>query len=119
MAANKMTGEVPVTIAGTDYTLHYDWRAIGALVTEFGEDAGTVLSDVVMNPFAKIEAFAKTLEIGLQRHHPDMTLDRIMELSPPVAEVIKPVAVALGYAFTGGKNEEEVPESAENPPRAA
>ena len=79
MADNKYTGDTPITLGGKQYALLYDWNAHGAIKTAFqNRDIHALLNGG--DPADR----AKLLEIGLRRHHLEMTAEKIMDLSPPL-----------------------------------
>ena len=110
------TGEVAVMIGGQEYILYFSWADIGKIREKFGEDALQQMTQT-MNPELAAYGFAQ----GAKKNHPDMTVKKIMELSPPLVEVIKALDKALGVALFGAEtveeleklDNEEVPEDAE------
>ena len=82
---NPITGEKRIAIAGKDYLLRYTWRAIAEVESKFGANPN------LFDP----ETLAAVAEAGLRTNHPEMTAEKIMDLSPPIA----PFAIAVQEAF--------------------
>lgn len=102
MAKNKYTGEQPIKIGTKQCTLVYDWRAVAALKSKFKKEQFEALLD--QNP----ADLAEILQIGLQKHHSDITVDAIMDSSPVVADVAKAIDTALLYAYYGPEKAETI-----------
>lgn len=100
-------GEARLTIDGKEYTLVFDWRAFSML----GKAGFTGMES--LTPYEP-EKLANVLAIALARHHPEMTAERILDLSPPFLPVINALARAIAYALTGPGAEKQ-----ENPPLSA
>lgn len=90
---NPVTGEHDIEIAGQTYVLRYDWQALQLVQHKHG-DAPNLFSAAVV---ASVAAF------GLQRRHPEMTAERIMELSPPLMPFAQSVQTALQWAYFGNE----------------
>lgn len=88
---NKITGDNEIAIAGRVYTLRYDWRALAEVVQRHGD------SPNMMNP----EIIASIAAIGLAKCYPEMTMDVIMELSPPLIPFSRAVQEAIQWAYFG------------------
>lgn len=93
---NKFTGEVPITIGGKKCSLVYDWKAIAAVQTNYGNSPISELLSV-----ANTRALAVLLSIGLEKHHPEITAEQILNESPPYIPAVKAVDQALAYAYFG------------------
>jgi len=104
-------GEARLTIDGKEYTLVFDWRAFSML----GKAGFTGMES--LSPYEP-ERLANVLAIALARHHPEMTAERIMDLSPPFLPVINALARAIAYALTGPEtpNPPNPPQTAANRP---
>jgi hypothetical protein len=100
-------GEARVTFGGQQFTLVYDWRAFSML----GKAGFTGMDN--LTPYEP-ERLAEVLAIGLARHHPEMTVERILDMSPPFIPVINAITRAIAYALTGPEGE-----SPANPPQTA
>lgn len=101
---NKYTGEVDIKLGEKTCTLIYDWRAIAQIQSTLGKDFITDLQKNV-NP----GSIAEVLVIGLKKKNPEVTVDQILDASPPLLHTIEIVATAIGFAYFGA---EGVPEKA-------
>jgi len=107
MPSNKYTGDVELEIAGQIKTMRFDWRAIS--------DARSVLdTDITKTDFRLLElpVLSHVAAAGLKRHHPELTADVIMELSPPVYLLCYAIDVALAFAYMGAGGQEAAEEAA-------
>lgn len=104
---NKYTGEVRLPINGKSYTLVYDWRAMSKLYSDYGRDA---MSHFEQNPDPAI--LANILAIGMNKHHPEVTADFILDASPPMVAAADAVHMALLYCMHGPEAEKLVAEYA-------
>lgn len=87
---NPITGEMIIDVAGVKYTLRYDWQALSELQAKHGDAPNLFNADVV----------ADVAAIGL-RKYPEMTAERIKELSPPLIPFANAVQKAIQYAYFG------------------
>lgn len=94
---NPITGEHDITIAGKPYVLRYDWAALSEVEAAHGQAPNLFSPDVV----------ASVAAAGLKRKHPEMTAERIKELSPPLVPLAHAVQTALQWAYFG---DEGIPE---------
>ncbi|MFA5706800.1 MAG: hypothetical protein WDA41_10635 [Candidatus Neomarinimicrobiota bacterium] len=94
---NPITGEAEITIAGQAYSIRYDWAALAEVEAAHGQAPNLFSPDVV----------ASVAAAGLKRKHPDMTAERIKELSPPLVPLAHAVQTALQWAYFG---DEGIPE---------
>jgi hypothetical protein len=90
---NPITGEYEIEIAGQKYTLRFDWAALAEVEAEHGESPNLFSAEVV----------ASVASAGLKRRHPEMTKERIMELSPPLVPFAHAVQTALQWAYFGSE----------------
>ena len=97
---NPITGEKIIAINGQDYTLRFTWRALSEIETKHGE------SPNLFNP----EVVAHVASCGMRDRHPEMTPDRIMDLSPPLAPFVRDVQQALQWAYFGPEPMPKEPE---------
>jgi hypothetical protein len=88
---NKITGEKIVKIAGQDYILRYTWRVIAEVAQKYGDNP---------NLFSP-ETIAYIASAGMREKHPEMTPERIMELSPPLIPFAQDIRAALTWAYFG------------------
>lgn len=87
----SITGEYKIIIDGEEYTLRYDWKALSEVEAAHGDTPNLFNSDIV----------ASVASFGMVRKHPEMTKDRIIELSPPLVPFINSVQKALNWAYFG------------------
>lgn len=90
---NPLTGEKQVIINGNKYTLRFTWRAIAEIRQKYGDDPN------MYNP----EAVACICAAGMRERHPEMTAERIMELSPPLFPLVSDLQEALQWAYFGAQ----------------
>lgn len=90
---NPVTGEKTVTINGTAYTLRFPWRALAEIEAMYGDNP---------NLF-KAEILAAVASTGLRDKHPDMTPERIMDLSPPLIPFAREVQEVMRWAYFGAE----------------
>lgn len=90
---SKLTGEVDIDICGKDYSIRFDWAALAAVKDAHG-DAPNLFEPSVL---------ADVAAMGLKKNHPEMTAERIKELSPPLVPFANTVQSALQYAYFGAE----------------
>lgn len=96
--ANPYTGDVALALAGWPaLTLRFDWAALAAVQAQFG-GSDKVIALVVGNDIA---ALLELTAIGLARHHPEMTAERLSELPAQMAPLAETVGLALACAWNG------------------
>ena len=107
---NPVRGTVPVEIGGVTYVMRLNWHGI-AQIRELYPD-GYDLMDV--------KTLATIMSICLP-NNPEMTVDRIMDESPPIEPSIESVSNMINYSWFGSKVEPEKPEKREeeNPQKKA
>jgi hypothetical protein len=88
---SKIDGKLKVNIGRVQGTLLFNWQALAEVESEFGETPN----------FFKSEVTAKIAEFGFKATNPELTQDRIMELSPPLVPFISAVQSALNSAYYG------------------
>jgi len=98
---NPVTGEKSIKIIGQDYTLRFTWRALSEIETQHGD------SPNLFNP----AVLAHVASCGLRDRHPEMTVEKIMDLSPPLAPFVRDVQQALQWAYFGPDAIPKGPES--------
>lgn len=89
---NKITGEKTIEIDGNKYVLRYTWRALAEVESQHGESP---------NLF-NAETLAAVAAAGFREHHPELTAERIMGLSPPLVPLATAVQEAIQWAYFGG-----------------
>lgn len=95
---NPYRGEVRIQFNGKPQKLVYDWEAMAALATEFGEDWYAQWGQ----KFGKDWEFtAKFIAIGLSRHLPDITHAKVLKASPAVIPTLQAAAKALNLGMYG------------------
>lgn len=93
---NKYTGEVVLDIQGKPHKIFFDWAALAALKTKINVDE---IPKILKSQDP--EQIAIILACGLQRHHPHMTVKKILEISPPFITTVVALDTALAYAYFG------------------
>lgn len=88
---DPITGKARVEIQGKKYTIRFDWEAI-AEVNHVHGDNPNLFDPIVV---------ASVAAIGMKKYHPDMTAERIRELSPPLVPFASAVQKALQWALLG------------------
>jgi hypothetical protein len=88
---NPVTGEKAIRIAGVDYVMRFTWRALAEVEAKHGD------SPNLFNP----EVVASVASAGMRDRHPEMTAERIMDLSPPLVPFAHSVQEALKWAYLG------------------
>lgn len=90
---NRITGEKKVIINGQGYTLRFSWRALSEIETKYGDNPNLFNTDVL----------AHVAAAGFRDKHPDLTAERIMDLSPPVMPFCAAVKEAIQWAYFGAE----------------
>ncbi len=90
---NSVTGEAVVEIQGKPYTLRFDWEAIAAVNAVHGDNP-SMFDPVIV---------ASVAAIGMKKYHPEMTAEKIRELSPPLIPFAGAVQQALQWAYFGAE----------------
>lgn len=108
---DPIEGTVVIDVGGNPCILHFDWRALSKVKAKYNDKYD------LMNP----DHLGDFLLFGLLRHQPEITLERLFHLSPPIVPLMDKVNVALSYAYFGPdpKPAASAGEGAENPPQAA
>lgn len=88
---NPITGEKIITINGQAYTLRFTWRALSEIEAKYGDSPNLFNTEVL----------AVVAASGFRDKHPDLTAERIMELSPPVMPFCVAVKEAIQWAYFG------------------
>jgi hypothetical protein len=91
---NPITGEKAISINGEKYTLRYTWKALSEIEAKHGDNPNLFSPDVV----------ADVAAAGLRNKHPEMTAERIKELSPPLVPFAKSIQQALQWAYFGNES---------------
>jgi len=86
-----ITGMKSIDIDGKSYSLRYTWAVLAEVAEKYGD------SPNLFEP----ETVAFVGSAGLRERHPEMTLEKIMELSPPLIPFANDVQKALQWAYFG------------------
>lgn len=113
---NKYAGEWPLTIGKNKFQLCFSWARVAELQSALGDDAP---AQVVKAEFKSIEDAAATLAIGMKEYHPEMTLEKIMEMSPPLVPVADAMKKAMLLALFGPTMEPEKDDTKKPPSKDA
>jgi len=88
-----ITGMKVTTIEGKSYYLRYTWAVLAEVAEKYGETPN------LFDP----ETVAFVGSAGLRKKHPEMTPEKIMEISPPLIPFANDVQQALQWAYFGDK----------------
>ena len=88
-----ITGMKRIDIDGKTYSLRYTWAVLAEVAEKYGD------SPNLFDP----ETVAFVGAAGLRERHPEMTPEKIMELSPPLIPFANDVQQALQWAYFGDK----------------
>jgi len=88
-----ITGEKRIEIDGKTYFLRYTWKALAEVAEKYGDSPNLFQPETV--------AFVGSA--GLRERHPEITPEKIMELSPPLIPFANDVQQALQWAYFGDK----------------
>ncbi len=91
-----MKAEKSITLKSKEYVLIYDWDAIRLLENKFTHEA---LNDVLAN--YNLAQLADILECGLAKNHPDLTAEKIFDMSPSIVDCRQAVEGAIALAYFG------------------
>lgn len=89
--SNPLTGHKQVIIGGKTYMLRYPWRVLAEISAKHGDNPNLFDIDTVASVGA----------MGID--DPEMTAERIKELSPPLVPFARDVQEALQWAYFGGE----------------
>ena len=89
-----ITGLKRIDIDGKSYSLRYTWAVLAEVAEKYGD------SPNLFEP----ETVAFVGSAGLRERHPEMTVEKIMELSPPLIPFANDVQQALQWAYFGDKS---------------
>lgn len=113
--ANRYRGQTSVEIAGKLCTVVFSWDGLAKLREAYGPRYEAEVTRICLDN--DTNELARVLHIGLEAHHPELTVEKIKEASPGVIDVSNAVVNALNAAYYGPKGppKEDVKDS-ENPP---
>lgn len=80
-------------INGERYTLRFTWKALAEIEGTHGDNPNLFKPEVV----------ASVASAGMRERHPEMTPERIMELSPPLMPFARDVQTAIQWAYFGNE----------------
>jgi hypothetical protein len=106
---NPTRGTVTHEIDGIPYTMRLDWNAVAEIREKFPDGYN------LTNP----SHLSVVMAVAMAGRHPDMTPERIMEMSPPLAPAIEAVTDAINYCWFGAKDPPAKVEDPGNPPGTA
>jgi len=86
-----ITGEKRIKIDGKTYFLRYTWKALVEISDKYGDNPNLFQAETV--------AFVGSA--GMRAKHPEMTSEKIMEISPPLIPFANDVQEALTWAYFG------------------
>jgi hypothetical protein len=86
-----ITGQKRIDILGKPYYLRFTWAALAEVAGKYGDAPN------LFDP----ETVAFVASAGLRDKHPEMTPEKIMELSPPLIPFANDVQEALKWAYFG------------------
>lgn len=105
---NKYTGEVILDIQGKPHTLVFDWSALALLKSKFTVDE---IARILKTQEPENVAFM--LHCALKKHHPEMTPEKILNISPPFVTTLQALDTAITYAYFGPRDAKDVAAEAE------
>lgn len=108
---NPTRGTAEISLDGKTYTMRLNWHGIVKVRRAYPE--GYNLADP--------EHLATVMAIALAEHHPDITADHVMDMSPPIEKCIEAVTDCINYAWWGAPEppERKPEDQAENPRKRA
>ena len=95
---NPVTGEKLIEIGGQKCVLKFTWKALAEIEAKFGENPNLFNAGVL----------SKVAAAGLRDRQPEMTAEKIMEISPPLVPFAHAIQTAMQWAYFGA---ESIPEA--------
>ena len=86
-----ITGMKRIDIDGKSYSLRYTWAALAEVAEKYGDSPNLFQPETV--------AFVGS--VGMREKYPEMTPEKLMELSPPLIPFANDVQQALSWAYFG------------------
>ena len=104
---NPHKGDVSFDVAGKSYTLRYSHSALVKLENILGKGLMKVMVEITRPEEMRVGTVAALLWAGLQKHHPTMSLDQVIDL----LDEIEPITVETedGPQLRGGAAAAMVP----------
>jgi hypothetical protein len=93
---NQYKGEYLIDIGGQSYKLVYDWNALAVVSVNYSPAKVASLYNTI-DP----KTLAGVLAAGLIKHHPEITAEKIIEISPAYMPCVEAVDKAMAYAYFG------------------
>lgn len=84
-------GAVPVRLGEQDYTLRFDWAALAEVKQAHGDEPDLL----------DLSVLASVASLGFRARHPELTPERLAELSPPVWPLTRAIQQAYRWAYFG------------------
>jgi len=104
---NPVTGQKIIVVGGEPLTLRFTWAALAEIEHKYGDNPNLFDPEIV----------ATVAAAGLREKHPDITAERIMQLSPPLMPFMRDVQQALRWAYFGAEpTPEAVPDAVKKNP---
>lgn len=105
---NKYTGEVPLKIGDKQGILVFDYAALGAVRSQISQ---AEMDNLAQMPPDKLAIMAAC---GFKKKSPDITLEYIMEQSPPIMALATAIDRALLFAYHGPEDARKILEPIDN-----
>ena len=86
-----ITGMKRIDIDGKSYSLRYTWAVLAEVAEKYGDSPNLFQPETV--------AFVGS--VGMREKYPEMTPEKLMELSPPLIPFANDVQQALSWAYFG------------------
>ena len=90
---NPVTGDKQIEIGGRKCILKFTWKALSEIEHKYGDNPNLFDPEIIANVAAA----------GFRAIHPELTAERIMELSPALMPFVKDVQQALQWAYFGAE----------------
>ena len=94
---NPVTGEGKIKIAGKEYNIRFDWSCLAEIEAKYGDNYSWFDPDTL----------ATLASIGFKKYHPELTAEKIKELSPPLKPFAAEVQRVLYFAYFGNEEIQE------------
>jgi len=91
---NRITGEKKVMLGGQGYVMRFTWRALAEIEAKYGDNPNLFNAEVL----------SQVASAGLRDNHPEMTPEKIMDMSPPLMPFCVAVKEAIQWAYFGAES---------------
>lgn len=100
---NAYRAETPLRVGDKTLTLRIDYDAVGSFMTLFGDKDWT---SGIMKAFDDydMKSVCQVIQIAAKRHHPDLTVEQIHDLSPPFQVSFKALEASMFCFLYGHPN---------------